>query len=141
MAKGASKGGGGGGGKPVSAPQAVADEDRFTSLPQSLVPDGKVTKRAEEVFRREYTSTRALAKDVVSRGDYNVSGYNTLHQSDDEPVFTKPVLKGVQHQINSEWKNLQYDVKFNIIDQHTAMTRRYALTMLQNMVNRYYKTI
>ena len=43
------------------------------TLPEAAIAPGKVTKRAEEVFNREYTSLRALATDLINDKNYNVT--------------------------------------------------------------------
>ena len=131
MAKDSSKGTGGGGGNAVAK--------KFEELPESLVPTGKVTKRAEEVFSREYAALRILAQDAINSNNFNVSGYSSLHRDDNEAVFSKQMLHGLESKIQSEWKDLKYDEKFGILNAEKLLQHRYALTMFQKMVNKYYK--
>ena len=112
--------------------------DRFSTLPSSSINPLAPTKRATEIFDREYTQLRLLARDLISRGEYDVAGYSTLHHDDEEEPFSRRMLQGMQSKINSEWRNLEMDEKLGVLTADRLRERRYALIMLQRMLNRYY---
>lgn len=124
------------GGRSSSSGLRVADS--FSSLPSSNINPLAPTKRATEVFDREYTALRLLARDSIARGEYNNAGYSTLHSDDEESAFSRRMLQGMQSKINSEWRNLELDEKLGVLTPERLRERRYALIMMQHMVNRYY---
>lgn len=119
----------------------TGSNDLFNKLPASIAGSGKITKRSQEVFDREYTNLRLLANDLMERGDYKSSGYNTLHASNDEPVFTKPVLKGINTLIEKEWDKLNFAERNGLSNPERIKKNRYALTMMRKMTNKYYNSM
>lgn len=113
----------------------------FTVLPDTNIKPLSPTKRSEEVFTREYTSLRRLARESIERGEFNNGGYSSLHSNDDEAVFSKRMMQGMQARLNSEWHGLEIDAKLNVGTEEERRVKRYALTMLQHMMNRYYKSM
>ena len=123
----------------VGASKNTVITKTFDTLPDTNIKPLKPTKRSEEVFNREYTILRRLAKDSVERGEFNVSGYSTLHNSEEEAVFSKRMMSGMQARLNSEWHGLEIDAKLGVDTEEGRLVKRYALTMLQRMMNKYYK--
>lgn len=113
----------------------------FNRLPDTNIKPLKPTSRANEVFNREYTQLRLLADRLIADGEYNSGGYSTLHNSDDEPVFSRRMLQGMQARLNSEWHGLEIDVKLGVGTPEERRKKRYALIMLQKMLNKYYKSM
>ena len=120
---------------------SIGKAQRFTTLPSTNIKPLRPTKRAEEVFTREYTRLRLLAKNAIEDNNFNVGGYSNLHSDDNEPVFSRRMLQGVQAKINSEFHGLELDAKLGVGDEESRLVRRYALSMLQRMVNKYYKSM
>ena len=108
----------------VGANKNVANT--FTVLPDTNIKSLKPTKRSEEVFTREYTLLRKLARD------------SSLHFNDNEEVFSKRMIQGMQARLNSEWHGLEIDAKLGVGTEEERRVKRYALTMLQRMMNNYY---
>ena len=115
--------------------------NNFDTLPSTDIKPLKPTQRSEQVFAREYTSLRRLAKDSIERNEFNNGGYNTLHSDDNEPVFSKRMMQGMQARLNSEWHGLELDAKLGVGTPEERRVKRYALTMLQKMMNRYYQSM
>lgn len=119
----------------------ASNAQNFDTLPETSIKPLKPTQRSEEVFTREYTSLRQLARDSIERGEFNVGGYSTLHSNDDEAVFSKRMMSGMQARLNSEWHGLEIDAKLGVGTEEERRVKRYALTMLQKMMNKYYKSM
>ena len=108
-------------------------------LPEPVMKPGKPTKLSQEVFNKEYTGTRRLAESEIEAERVDTFGYSGL--SDDNysgGVFSKPMLRGMQALINSEWNRVARDEKQGWSTPERTQVRKYALVMLNNMVNRYY---
>ena len=113
----------------------------FTSLPESKLTAGNPTAKSKEVFDRLYTDLRLLARESIERGEMNIAGYSNMHASDDEKVFTKPTLKGLQSLINSEWKSIEIGERLKATTPENIKVKRYAITMMQKMLNKYYESV
>ena len=99
------------------------------------------TKQSREVFENEYRKLRKLAAQEIEKGNYDTFGYNSLDDEKYGKVFSRQALQGVQALINSEFKNIEIDEKLNVSTPEKRRIRKYALVMLNNMINRYYKTL
>lgn len=113
----------------------------FNTLPDTDIKPLRPTKRSEEVFTREYTDLRRLARDSIEQGNFNVGGYSTLHSDDNEPVFSKRMMQGMQARLNTEWHGLEIDAKLGVGTEEERRVKRYALTMMQRMMNKYYRSM
>ena len=114
----------------------------FNTLPEMELASGmRITKRAREVFDREYRSLRELATRLIENGDYNSQGYTTLHSDDNEPVFTIRMLEGMATAITNEFKNIKMDEELGVSTPEKRLVRRYALNMMTHMMNKYYNSM
>lgn len=116
----------------------VSVTEKFRALPESNIKPLKPTQRADEVFSREYTELRLLADKLLANGELDSGGYSTLHKDDNEPVFSQRMLQGMQARVNSEFRGLNIDEQLGVSTPEENVRKRYALTMLQKMMNKYY---
>lgn len=108
-------------------------------LPEPKLKPGRPTKQSEEVFNDTYTRLRRLAREEIAVGRLDTFGYSGFEDDKYSRVFSKPMLAGMQSLIEAEWRRVENGEKRGWSTPETAQVQKYALRMLGNMVNRYYK--
>lgn len=102
---------------------------------ESVLEPLKPTQYAREIFTQNYREAKNLVKTHEATEPF---GMPSLYWSDDNPLMSKQVLRGVQELINAEKRNIDIEVDFGILTPEDAQKRRLALNAVQRTLNKQW---